>query len=92
MIRMRITSWTGAEWDGVLLWSRGLKMRIAVSGNEDAAEFRCRGGQWFAENGDPVQIDTYALAAERHGPCALSLGDGRGDARSLCSDAPAWLN
>ncbi|MGO9256146.1 MAG: hypothetical protein ACLQU1_07585 [Bryobacteraceae bacterium] len=89
---MRIRSWTGAEWDGVLLWSRGLKMRIAVSGYEDAAEFRCRGGQWFAENGDAVQIDIHAIAAEPHGLCAPSLGDGGGDAGSLCSDAPAWLN
>jgi hypothetical protein len=89
---MRITSWTGSECDGILLWSQGLQMRIAVSGCDDAAEFRSRGGQWFAEDGDPVQIDIQAVAAEQYGAYTPSLDDGGGDTRSLGFDAPAWLN
>jgi hypothetical protein len=67
-------------------------MRIAVSGCDDAAEFWCRGGQWFAEDGDPVQIDIQAVAAEQYGFYTPSLDDGGCDPRPLGSDAPAWLN
>jgi len=82
MIWMNIRSWTGAEWEGVLLSLRGLEMRVAVSGHEDAAELRCHNGQWFAENGDPVQIDIHGMAWERHGSCAPFLYEGAGDAKS----------
>jgi phage major head subunit gpT-like protein len=28
----------------------------------DAVEFRCHGGQWFAENGDPVHMNIHGTA------------------------------
>jgi len=89
MVRMRIRSWSGAEWDGVLLRLRGLEMRVAVSGYGDAAEFQCRSGQWVAENGDPVQMVIDTPAPERYGSCAAPL-DGR--AKSLGCDASLRLN
>ena len=84
---MRIRFWTGAEWDGVLLGSKGRKMRIAVPGCDDAVELRSRGGQWFAENGDPVQIDL--IPADRQDPPERWLG-GEGD--SIGAQAQLWVN
>jgi hypothetical protein len=43
-------------------------MRIAVPDHDDAVELRCHGGQWFVENGEPVQIK-FAMAAEPWGSC-----------------------
>ena len=63
MIRITVKSWTGVEWEGVLLSQRGLQMRIALRGQEDVAELWYYGGQWFAENGDPVQIGIQGPAA-----------------------------
>jgi hypothetical protein len=56
MILMTLRSLNGAECDCVLLWSLDQKMRVAVPGYDDAAELNWHGGQWFAENGDPVQV------------------------------------
>lgn len=62
MIRMSSRSWTGAEWDGALLWLRGPEMRVVVSGYGMPMEFRRHGGQWFAENGGPVQMNIHSMA------------------------------
>lgn len=60
MIRMKIRTWGGGEWDGVLLWLCGATMRVAVTGSDDVTELYCHGDQWFSENGDPVQIGFHA--------------------------------
>jgi hypothetical protein len=91
MIRMRIRSWSGAEWDGVLLRWGGLGMRVAVADHQDAVEFQCRGGQWFAESGDPVQIEMQAVAQEDDNSFAPPPDDSVGVA-SFCREDPAWLN
>ena len=56
MIRLKMKSWTGAEFEAILLGWRGLRMRIAVPGCEDATELWYQGGQWFTEEGLPVQL------------------------------------
>jgi hypothetical protein len=56
MIRLKVKSWSGAEFEAILLGWRGLRMRIAIPGDEDAAELWCQGGQWFTEDGQPVQL------------------------------------
>lgn len=91
MIRMRIRSWSGAEWDGVLLRWGGWGMRVAVADHQDAVEFQSRGGQWFAENGDPVQIDMQAVAQEDDS-FAPPPDDSIGLAFAFCQEDPAWLN
>ncbi len=56
MIRLKVKSWTGSEFEAILLGWRGMRMRIAVPGCDDATELSCRGGQWFTEDGQPVQL------------------------------------
>jgi hypothetical protein len=63
MILMKIRSWGGTEWDAVMLSQCGQQIRIAVRGQEDAGELSYHDGQWFAENGDPVQIGILAPPA-----------------------------
>ncbi len=88
MIRMTIRSWTGAEWEGILLGLSGETMRVAVPGHEDAAELHCQGGQWFAENGDPVQIDLHAIPIQACDSWGLSpFGAAREE-----GDSARWVN
>lgn len=88
---MTIRSWAGTEWEGVLLCRRGLEMRVAVAGWADAAVIRHRGGQWFAENGDPVEIEMHTNAPGPYREPATS-GGCCDDLRQRGSSAPAWLN
>ena len=48
--------WAGRHSEGVVLSVCGSLMRVAIRDCDDAAEFRFRGGQWFAEDGFPVKI------------------------------------
>jgi hypothetical protein len=64
MIQMKIRHWAGAEWDAILLSRHGSNMRVAIRGCDDAVELRWLGGHWFAENGDPVEIDNFAGPGE----------------------------
>jgi hypothetical protein len=79
MIRLKVKSWTGAEFEATLLGWRGLRMRIAVPGDEDAAELWCQGGQWFTEDGLPVQLIYLTLEEPDDllgfGPVCLQLPD-----------------
>jgi hypothetical protein len=86
MIQMRIKSWMGEEWDAILLSLRGLQMRVAVPGNDDAVELIFRGGQWFAENGEPVEI-TYALNGRTLSSPPFDLG-----VATSGPDLPSLLN
>ena len=56
-------------------------------GSDDAEEFRFRGGQWFAENGEPVQIEARGEELEPDMDCGRAFGG----VPEGC-DAPAWLN
>ena len=89
MMRLRIRSWSGAEWDGILLRARGVTLRVAVPGEEDVAELWCYGGQWFAENGEPVQIHCYTETTMRGYSAAQPFG---GPELGLASETPPWLN
>jgi hypothetical protein len=64
MMRVTMTFWTGLQTEGVLLAVHGLTLRVAIQGCGDAAELRFRGGQWFAECGDPVQIDFHPFSLD----------------------------
>ena len=86
-MRLTIISWTGKRAEGIVLSSRGLTLRVAVWGSDDAEEFRFRGGQWFAENGEPVQIAAHGEELEPEVDCGQAFGG----VPKGC-DAPAWLN
>lgn len=64
MMRITIRTWAGAERDGVLLCRHGLAMRVAVLDGDDTMEMRFRGGQWFAENGELVEIEFHPAKVE----------------------------
>jgi hypothetical protein len=55
-MRFTITTWTGFRTDAILLAVDGTRMRLALPGAGDACEFSLRGGQWFSEEGEPVEI------------------------------------
>jgi hypothetical protein len=84
---MQITiSYPGFDVDGVVLSASDTKMRIAMRDWDDAAEFQCRDGQWFAENGDAVQV-TWPVTLGN-----LAAAEGLFDRVSLQSQSPAWVN
>jgi hypothetical protein len=56
---MTITNWNGSHLDGILLNSEGLKLRVAIAGRDDAAEFHLHGGCWFSEDYQPVEIQFH---------------------------------
>ncbi len=85
---MTIRSWTGTEWRGVLLSLLGLEMRVALPGSEDIARLWCRGGQWFAENGEPVELDLQTMS----GKADAGAGVWNCGAGAAGSDASPRLN
>jgi hypothetical protein len=89
MVQVKIRSSTGAQTDGILLWLRGRIMRVAVPKSEDVAELRCQEGQWYAESGDPVELDIQAVPA--HPPNTPAPRFDVGDCPPVC-DTPSWLN
>ena len=63
-----VIDWTGSRLDGVVLSHRGVILKAAICGCDDAAEFHFRGGQWFSEQDEPVEIRMYsAPTAEESG-------------------------
>jgi hypothetical protein len=91
MMRVTIKSWAGVETDGVLLLSCGLTLRLALLGSDDAAELHFRGGHWFRENGEFVEIEFHGVPdSDTCGIAGDSMGDGvrsdMGEGRST------WLN
>jgi hypothetical protein len=88
MMRLKITSWTGAEWTGIQLSAVGSSMRVAVPGCDDATEFHFRGGQWFAENGDPAQIEFQDSDLEQEAEFRAVFDEAFEDSRQ----ATSWLN
>lgn len=90
---MTITYFSGKKAEGVLLAARGLEMRVAVKGHRDAAEFRFRGGLWFAEEGDPVEVDFPDLPSGFTGNSMPAYDRIAGmDVASQPTDAGRWLN
>jgi len=89
MRQVKIRSWNGAEWEGILLRVRGPKMRVMLRGFDDVMELWCYGGQWFAENGEPVQIQVGGFTQMPFRSRSLSLGAAE---FSFESDDPPWLN
>jgi hypothetical protein len=87
-MRLTIRHWNGIQDDAVLLAHRGLIMRVAVFGYDDAVELRFRGGHWFAESGDLVQVEFRPTCLDVEGDCAPGVAavfsSARHDAR--------WLN
>ncbi len=79
---LKITTWAGHKLDGALLVVSGPMMRVAISGYDDAVEFRLRGGQWFSADGEFVEIEWRGTED------SLSPASGN---RSLSRSAfPAW--
>lgn len=56
-MRVTICYYRGFEVEGVVLSAAGGRLRVAVQGCPDAAEFELREGYWFSESGEPVQLD-----------------------------------
>jgi len=88
MIQVRIRSSIGAQWDGVLLWLRGRVMRVALRDYADVAELHCHDGQWFAEDGDAVEIAVHAIADHPSDPL-VPLSD---PVDCLPRTDPPWVN
>ena len=93
-MQITITTWTGNQLDGVLLAASGLLLRVAISGFDDAVEYRLRGGQWFSDQGEFVEIRPYSALAEDDpdsprtaGGLAVSTNPA-----GLLACAPAWVN
>ena len=83
---MQITiSYPGFDVQGVVLSASGNRLRVAIKDWDDAAEFLCRDGQWFAENGDAIQVNW---------PDSLSIisTDWLCDLSRPQSPSPAWVN
>jgi len=57
---MVIRHWNGRVEEAILLSARRNVIRTAIRDREDVVEFRCAGGQWFAEGDLPVEIDFEA--------------------------------
>jgi hypothetical protein len=55
-MQIRITRWTGSRCAGIVLAVHGSVLRVAIPGCDDAVVFSLRGGQWFREDGEPVEI------------------------------------
>jgi hypothetical protein len=88
-MRLTIRHWNGIQDDdAVLLAHCDLIMRVAVFGCDDAVELRFRGGHWFAENGDLVQVEVRPTCLDVGGECAPGVAAVFSSARQdVC-----WLN
>jgi len=56
-MRIIVTRWPGSRSDGIVLSTRGTIVRVAIPGCDDSIEFSYRGGHWFSEEGEPVEIE-----------------------------------
>ncbi len=62
-MRIRIIKWVGGQAEGIVLSTFGSMIRVAIPGCDDAVEFSNRGGYWFSEEGEPVEIEFPASEA-----------------------------
>lgn len=92
MMRVTIKSWAGVETDGVLLCLSGRTLRVALLGSDDAAEFHFRGGHWFRENEEFVELEFHGVP-DPDDTCGLA-GDSVGDGvrPDLGEGRSPWLN
>ena len=93
-MRIRITTWTGAQSEGILLSTCGSIVRVAIPGCDDSVEFSYRGAHWFSESGEPMEIE-YPAQDDGH-DLATALNPKPSDP-CLGSDScrtrpPAWVN
>lgn len=89
-MKIAISFRSGFDVEGVVLSFTGTRLRVAMRDWDDAAEFQCRDGQWFSENGDPVHIawpESFRSATTE----SLTT-DSLCDRASLRSSALAWVN
>jgi hypothetical protein len=94
MIQIKITGWTGSRCDGIVLATYGSVIRVAIPGCDDAAEFSCRGGQWFSADGEPVEI-AFPAAQRDDQECGSASDNGTArnpESEFLLAPAAAWLN
>ena len=74
-MQLKITTWTGSKQDGVLLAVSGLEMRVAIPGSDDAVKFCLRGGQWFSEEAELMEIQPYSAPEDDDFDWLVSIGD-----------------
>jgi hypothetical protein len=78
LMQIKITFPSGFDVDGVVLSDTGSKMRVAMRDWDDVAEYECREGQWYSENGDPVGVtghkpsECFSTTTLRSAPKQLS--------------------
>ena len=58
-MQIEILTLSGSTLEGVILSVSATTMRVAISGCDDAVEFRFHGGIWFWEGRAPVEIQLY---------------------------------
>ena len=94
-MQVRITTWTGTKLNGVALAVHGPTMKVAIPECDDTVDFRFQGGQWFSEQGEPVEIKPR-LAGDPDGPDSPDgLGGGAGECVGPDRQqrpAPVWVN
>jgi hypothetical protein len=94
-MQIRITRWTGSLGNGIVLAAYGSTIRVAIPGCDDTEEFLCRGGHWFSDDGEPVEIDFPAVGgAENDFDSASNKWAETGclSPNSLPAQAVAWIN
>jgi len=89
-MQITISFRTGFDVEGVVLTATGERLRVAMRDWDDAAEFVCRDGQWFSENGDPVHIIWPEVLEGSLDEASLT--DGFCDRAGLTPSTTAWVN
>ncbi|MBZ5585097.1 MAG: hypothetical protein LAQ30_23375 [Acidobacteriia bacterium] len=63
----------GSLQAAILMALFGSHLRVFIPACDDAVEFRWAGGQWQAENGEPVEIQFNAAREEFHWSAQAAL-------------------
>ncbi len=84
-----VTFPSGFDVDGIVLSIKNSSLRVAMRDWDDATEFECRDGLWYAENGDAVIISWSDPSDAEFAEClaAESFSDAR-----LQTPASTWVN
>ena len=87
-MQITIRTWDGSTLDGVIMRRIGLRLRAAVCGSDDIVEFHCRGGQWFSDSEEPVEMAMYSPEFDDAPVCGVEWDE---PAREDFASA-AWVN